>query len=1689
MLDKNKGNGFFDVALAIGNSYALDEMLSQSMIAYERGLGCTVVAIFRYSNVSKDYFSRNEVFSLHLDIVDEYSEQHPALFYSSKDISRLWKKSVVSSRDIDGRHVLLMSLPNFGFMLLSRSVSWQKDELSQLHLLNDKLATCALNCQISVDLTECLKKNENLSDLLPGIIFEIDLEGNLTYANKYALKTIVQGDAGKNSRRSMFEFVHPKDIQRAAESFKSVLHRDTIIPNEYTLINTSGDEFEGLCYSNKIIEKDQVVGVRGVVIDITERKKMEQKYKDKSEKYETLLLGSEAAIWDWNLATKEVYVNERWSAMMGYSLDEIEFTQHFWLRSIHPDDVHQYMLLHRQLLNGDIPFMQMEIRVKTKDNSYKWIRESARVVEQDAYSVPTRVVGTHIDITESKNAELSLVNSLRQQELISDIAILLNSIEDFDNKVNRTIQMVGEFIDVSRVYIFQNNPDGITVTNTYEWCNVGVKSEINSYQSVSYELFPSWIKIIEQNGMLVCNDSLMLPPDIYRLVVDSGTLSLVEYPLFVEGVLTGFIGFDECSEKREWTKWELELLRTVSSIIANALERKKILSELQTSYLTNQSIIDSLPDRMLHISKDGILINFNRAECGFCSNHDLQPGIHIRDFVPKKGVALIEKSIKKLKQGTILSKELRIEYNGDEMFFELCFSESAIATIILVVRNVTQRKKNEETIKHSETKFRELFEQMPIGITLTDFITRTYLECNAAFLEMLGYSADEIIGRSYWDITPEQYASTDDVIVAQIEKYGRYGPIEKEYIRKDGESVHVVIKGYLSYDRKGNPIVWTGVQDVSLLKKNEQELRRSEEKFRSYVENASDVILSTSLQGETLYVSPNIKRMLGYSQEEFQKRPLHFYVHPDDKATYFRQVKDFQIRGIPPDNMEYRIHNKNEEWRWVQEATSLNRDLSGNLYNISILRDFTKDKQAQQELEFLSLVASKSTNTIIITDKDKRISWVNDAFVLLTGYTFSEVVGKDPGLLLQGPDTSTRDIAEMRKGLESGKPFLVEILNYRKNGDSYWVEIYVTPIYDAKGDITSYIAVENNISNRKQNEKQIRLLTKGIENSPTMVVVTDSNGYIEYVNHRFTEITGYEPEEAIGQTPRLLKSGFQSVKFYEELWRTIKSGQNWKGELYNRKKDGSYYWELGTIAPILDADGDISHFIAIKEDITKSKELQQEMLITLDKAEKATRAKSDFLATMSHEIRTPMNGVIGMTSLLAKTPLTLEQRDYVSMIRSSGDALLSIINDILDFSKIESGRMVLETAPFDLRQCVEDVVDLFWIKASQRGIGLLYSVDPALKVSLVGDVGRLRQILVNLVGNAIKFTEKGEVQVLVSLLDVDKTNSSCRIGVAVKDSGIGIASDKIGQLFRPFMQVDTSITRRFGGTGLGLAITKQLVELMGGSISIESVEHQGSTFSFELTMGYVEHDVSIPVESLVNLRVFCDINNCAVFYALSNILESIEVRCTQVAVGASVIFTDKDPSIYHGGIPIIYLKEPGKNGITVDSCAAVLAMPIKASSVLNALLELSEKHRPKNAEKTEEKPQGLLADRFPISILVAEDNSINQKLMSKALAFYGYTADFAANGLEAVQAVDRQSYDLIFMDVQMPEMDGLEATRQIVAKPLDHHPVIVAMTASVLVGDREACISAGMNDFISKPIKIDVIEETIVRWFTPSLSK
>lgn len=645
-----------------------------------------------------------------------------------------------------------------------------------------------------------------------------------------------------------------------------------------------------------------------------------------------------------------------------------------------------------------------------------------------------------------------------------------------------------------------------------------------------------------------------------------------------------------------------------------------------------------------------------------------------------------------------------------------------------------------------------------------------------------------------------------------------------------------------------------------------------------------------------------------------------------------------------------------------------------------------------------------------------------------------------------------------------------------------------------------------------------------LQTVPQSIIFIDDSGNNSWINDRAAKLFGLESGNVI---PAKLAEAMQKLR----------SGANNKEEIFKRgmelfqsadKKIDNWKWiftepELFVLnvccAPTISEH--ISGMLWTFDNITQQyqydqqlKELNRQLEEKSKLADAQNMAKSEFLANMSHEIRTPMNGVIGMTSLLRNTSLNDEQTDFVESIRISADSLLEIINEILDFSKIESGKMELEEHPFFIHKIIEETYDLMAFKAHEKDLDLLYTIEPEVPAEVVGDMTRLRQIVVNLVGNAIKFTDSGEILTSIKLLG--KKDDNYELEISVKDSGIGIPQDKMHKLFNSFSQVDSSTTRKYGGTGLGLAISARLIEKMNGRIWVESEVNVGTTFKFTIQLlannsikeykpAVIEKDllgksVMIIDDNLTNLRILrghCEHwgMHADTFASGVNGIKAMNWQKYDIVIidmlmpEMNGIDTAKQIIQKHGtSIPLVLFSSAGHFSPAYKEdlklFAAVVDKPIKPANFHKMLLEkLSAAAAQGSVSKISKDvhPEEISAHN-DVSVLVAEDNIINQKIVIKAFKNVGYTCDVVSNGLEVLSSLKRQHYDIVMMDVQMPEMDGLQATHKIIEEYGNKRPVIIAMTAGAYAKDKEECLAAGMDDYVIKPIDFNKFYDTFEFW-------
>jgi len=686
-------------------------------------------------------------------------------------------------------------------------------------------------------------------------------------------------------------------------------------------------------------------------------------------------------------------------------------------------------------------------------------------------------------------------------------------------------------------------------------------------------------------------------------------------------------------------------------------------------------------------------------------------------------------------------------------------------------------------------------------------------------------------------------------------------------------------------------------------------------------------------------------------------------------------------------------------------------------------------------------------------------------------------------------------------------------LNLHSRTSALWVVVMVWLVLGLP--VAAFLWVRQ----RSKSEGLIRKLYGAVEQSGSATMIVDSHSHIEYANAGLCRQTGYTREELTGRPWREFRSENTMPKEVAEIVARVRAGYSWEGLVSNRRKNGEQYPARANVSPVRGADGKVTGFIAVFTDISETQRKEQELRGAKEQAEAADHAKGRFLATMSHEVRTPLNGIVGFTSLLLDTQLTPEQREYLQTIRTSGEALIQLTGDILDFSKIESGRLQLDATPCDLRANIEDALDIFATRAAENDVQLLHWVDPDVPAQLLIDGGRLRQVVINLVGNAVKFTAAGEIEVGVRMLtgksvsvapfdDVAKgqivaelDDGGLTLEISVRDTGIGIKPADCAKLFQPFTQLDASNVRRYGGAGLGLAISRHLVRMMGGDVRVESEPGRGSNFIFTVRtrpVGSSTEDCSLA--HLAGRKVAVVVRHVGLRTEVGHLLRLTGAKVTEYLLddlpssGWDLAVVDCDAVM----LKRLITEVPGQRWrpehmfglVTINlghrerqDLRKHFRMLINRPVHHRTMLELMAKAAEGLASRT---APPLLPEANGLRVLVAEDEPVLQRLLISTLTTLGCSCKFVDNGRACLEAVGAGGCDVIIMDVHMPEMDGLTAVKQIRAGEVGAQVRdiwIVAVTADHRVEMRNMAIAAGVNDFLPKPVNLTDLEEALRRFF------
>ena len=1583
------------------------------------------------------------------------------------------------------------------------------------------------------------------------------------------------------------------------------------------------------------------------------------------------------------------FVSKGCFELTGYKEDELLDNREVnYAELIHPEDRDSVTREVDIAMAEKRPF-QVEYRIRTKSGDEKWVWEKGSGFRDENEKL-LFLEGFVSDITERKQFEQEIKKHRENLEIL--VKERTRELED----TNREVRILKQQIE----YVLGATKTGLVI--------------MDFYYNIRY-VDPGWLKIYGDPAGKKCYEYFRDQVKVCPGCAINKTIRNKETVVFEDSlpkeknrpVQITSIPFQ--SEDGEWL---------IAEVYVDISERKKSEELIKESERKLRSILKSTNEGFWLIDNDKNTLQVNPAMCMILGRkQEDMIGKNLFDFIDKEN-------------REIFLNQMKNREKGKQGVYEACYMHADGSNVpclinasplldvdgkkigsFAMITDITDRKKQEELIKKSERKLKTILETTNEGFWLFDNDFNT-LDANPALCKILGRSQEEMMGKNVFDFVDEKNRKIFWEQI-QLRAEGKQSSYEASLMNSEGNNVPCLINASPLFEEDGKRIgSFAMFTDITELKKAEEKFR----KLYNSVEHSPATVVITDKEGTIEYVNPKFTEISGYTGEEaigLNPRVLNAGVLPQ---KVYEDLWETILSGKEW-NGEFCNKKKNGELYWESASISPIINEDGEITHfVAVKEDITEKKKANEKL--ISLAASLEQRNIELQKREEKFKAVfdqtvqlmglldpkgnlleaNRAAINMAGVEEKEILGKP---FWEGPWWKHNN--ELQKKLQDsvrkailGESSRFEVANYSPEGELRCIDFSITPVKLKDGKVLFLLAMGHDVTEIKRAEENLVKLSKSVEQSPVVILIMDKELKIEYVNPKFTEITGYTGKEALGKNPTELYGSIQSDEFYRNLREDILSGKEWRGELCNRKKDGELFWESVSISPIINEKGEITHFVEVKEDITQKKKDQEmqekrerflegvagavsEMIInsnvreafqnalslvgkkagvdrayvfrnseseegeklhsqifewssdgtepqidnpvlqnlryndfpgwwetftkksivlgdthqfddylrelledqdikTLllvpifvkdefwgytgfdsckaprkwaeaevemfkafadtvgemisrkqngealkeakEKAEAATQAKSDFLANMSHEIRTPMNAIIGMAHLAQKTDLTPKQRDYVTKINNSGKALLGIINDILDFSKIEAGKLDIETVEFNLETVLNNVVNLVTQKAQDKKLEFLVKLPPDLPIDLIGDPLRLGQILLNLANNAIKFTSKGQVVIVLEVLE--KRKDEVFLKFAVEDTGIGMTPDQKAKLFNAFTQADTSTTRKYGGTGLGLAISKKLVNLMGGKIWVESEKDKGSSFIFTAKFGRAsvkKKELLLPSPDLRATRALVVDDNATSLEILNDMLTSMTFDVELASNGQEAIEKlEKASGNKPFNLVVMDWKMPGMDGIETSKLIknhptlnpkpviimvtaygreqvmnqaqkagldGFLIKPVSQSIMFDSIMqafgkEIERKH-PSQQEAEIEGLQGIKGAK----ILLVEDNEINQQVAREILEGAGFIITIADNGKIALEKLAEDKFDAVLMDVQMPVMDGYEATGRIRNKSeFDNLPVI-AMTAHAMKGDLEKSIAAGMNDHITKPIDPHQLFNTLIKWIKP----
>jgi PAS domain S-box-containing protein len=1261
------------------------------------------------------------------------------------------------------------------------------------------------------------------------------------------------------------------------------------------------------------------------------------------ERCELVLEVTSEGFWDLDLKTDRAYLSPRYCELIGYSPEDTVFDSTFFKSIIHPEDYDHVSKTIEEHRHGRNDLSVIEFRLISKNGAVRWFEGRGKIVEYDDQGVPARMVGTIVDIS----SRIKAAGALKRSESDLAAAQALTRVGSWRINFGEEGEQWSCSDEIYRIYGYPLSMP-LTMQTGFDRIHPEDREHVSK----------AWTAAMEGTGPREWK---------HRIIVD-GRVKWID-------VRARFI-FDPSGKLIEasGTNQDITDQKLLKIALQESEERYRTIFEVESDALL---LVDCVSFRFIDANEAASkMYGYSREEFLQLTAMDMSAEKDATEWAISTKEPKVLLRWHRRKDGSVFPVEIASTY----------FEINGRTTHVAAIRDISERKQAESALRESEARFSTIFHSSPIAIGISRLDNNKIVDVNKAFLALFGYARDEVLSHTSMELSLWLDPEEREKAIQQLQNSGRVQQLEAMFRHKSGSIGHLFIFAEI-IELGGEKFLLGMLSDISNLKRSEKAREEALGLLKKVTNRVPGVVYQYRLHPDGSsclpYTSEGIREIYRLSPEEVREdaSKVLSVSCPDDLDGIIASIQK-SARDLTPWNHEYRTKFDDGTVRWLLGNALPEREGDGSVLWHGFITDITKRKRTEEMLAYSVSLANaaleSSANGILVVDMDGKIARWNRKFVDLFQVPeelLDTQIKDDPVLsyvtaLMADPEGFMSRVRELYERPEEASEDTLLL------ADGRIFERYSQPLridHQIMGRFWSF----RDVTERKQAEntrnEALELLQKTTSQVPGLVyqfrLSPDGSFSFPFVSDGLRDLFQVGPEEARADSSKVF-SRIHPDDFGTVVSSIQKSALDlapWRQEYRVIHDDGSVYWLLGDSLPQGESDGSVLWY-GFTCDITERKQAEEKLMIAKVQAESANRAKSEFLANMSHEIRTPMNGVLGMAQLLEMTELTEEQREYVTALKLSGKNLLTLINDILDLSKIEAGKITIESHEFNLRRCIDDIVLQQKLIIFEKGLSLDVGLSGDIPLALAGDQHRVKQIISNLVSNAVKFTPpRGAITISAQV--IEQQAASVRVQIAVKDSGIGISPDLLEYIFQPFVQADGSTTRKFGGTGLGLTISRRLAELMGGSISVESTPGKGSCFRFTLPFAFITR---------------ADAVQEALSYAVPR------------WVG----------------------------------------------------------------------PQ--------LRVLFVEDDPVNVQLGLSLFKKLGHEVVSAGNGRECLAALEHGRFDLVLMDIQMPDMNGEEALYEIRRKELGttlHQPVI-ALTAYALRGEKERFLAQGFDGYVSKPLDL-----------------